>query len=887
MSHPEESSGLTSNLTAFPYLTPPDLASGQKKQQTSTNTSSNYPEGNDSLSHQSPRVNAETQEIEKEYPPRKKHRRRRAVLSCHTCRRKKIRCNRELPCDRCLSLGLEGQCKYDSSTNNENNFVPNSKTAFDGSETTVDEYQSQADPPESYANAFTGQDDGDLIGINPSCGPEECNMLYNAGTSTKAPVFKKKPNILIRLLHQDIGFEVFWRIKKRSSNLLNFRTIVSVTWSISKSELGLLQARVREAFGDCYVPHPDSKPKPNAKVIKNGLAKYGRPLGTLVSQEFDEFDTINESLKKIFPKHNVMSLHIKRFFEKLYPFYPIIDEKNFMSTVNKILRFDEYGNFKNLIVSNKIDLAQFIILLIMLRLSYLSVFTNNIPLNQSVLDSDSDDERAIIMKNPIVIDLMVISDQCLKEIWEYHHLTVLQALTMRHSYSIVAPEESKGAITDDLQVSVGLLVTTAYALKLDLDPDDTVEIYLNDKVNSIRRKLWYYIVNEDYMTNLTFNYVLMCKKKFTTKLPIVSKESSSISDLALEQNAINNLKNNYEIISSGNEIVKLLIRTQRHCQVNTVLGMLSELELLVAKRLGKVEDYINSERGNYTKIINFKTYFQVKSFIASIYQFFHLHFEQRGDIPLLFFFLKKVLSISSKEFDLIDDDFILNSHNYFDETFTMIVSPIVGQNMHALSLAYLGIAMRLKYTLHTINLNPHDDLISKTINELIQRNYSALTKKFSVSDVLSFRYFSSWRSKKGQIFGYSFLEKQPLPKIDLEFLVKVTFKYKLQNYQELIQILPEPTLSLDAYMNRVTILDLSTSSINECQSEAYWTQLCGVEYESEHLPKSLRKKPVSEVPLDVMNVQNLLDDPELLRNLNFFDLGEFSDFTGFANDYFG
>ncbi len=43
---------------------------------------------------------------------KKKQRRQRAVLSCNDCRRRKLKCDRELPCNRCISGDIADQCAY-------------------------------------------------------------------------------------------------------------------------------------------------------------------------------------------------------------------------------------------------------------------------------------------------------------------------------------------------------------------------------------------------------------------------------------------------------------------------------------------------------------------------------------------------------------------------------------------------------------------------------------------------------------------------------------------------------------------------------------------------------------------------------------------------------
>jgi hypothetical protein len=46
----------------------------------------------------------------------RKQRRQRAVLSCNDCRRRKLKCDRELPCNRCVKGNVADQCAYELET---------------------------------------------------------------------------------------------------------------------------------------------------------------------------------------------------------------------------------------------------------------------------------------------------------------------------------------------------------------------------------------------------------------------------------------------------------------------------------------------------------------------------------------------------------------------------------------------------------------------------------------------------------------------------------------------------------------------------------------------------------------------------------------------------
>lgn len=46
-------------------------------------------------------------------------RKQRAILSCNDCRRRKLKCDRELPCNRCIGGGYPERCAYNSTEQEE------------------------------------------------------------------------------------------------------------------------------------------------------------------------------------------------------------------------------------------------------------------------------------------------------------------------------------------------------------------------------------------------------------------------------------------------------------------------------------------------------------------------------------------------------------------------------------------------------------------------------------------------------------------------------------------------------------------------------------------------------------------------------------------------
>lgn len=95
----------------------------------------------------------------------KKQRRQRAVLSCNDCRRRKLKCDRELPCNRCKNGGIADTCAY----------KPEARTAADPQERPVKRQRQSVirqtssvveEEPQTYADIRKSLDRSDNADIS-------------------------------------------------------------------------------------------------------------------------------------------------------------------------------------------------------------------------------------------------------------------------------------------------------------------------------------------------------------------------------------------------------------------------------------------------------------------------------------------------------------------------------------------------------------------------------------------------------------------------------------------------------------------------------------------------------------------------------------------------
>lgn len=172
--------------------------------------------------------------------------------------------------------------------------------------------------------------------------------------------------------------------------------------------------------------------------FKSKIGRIG--LFTTEKDDLSDSDLIDEILS-VLPNKGIINLYVDRFFTYLYPFMPIVDQITFLTETNRILSDLERG--KLLIKDNK-DLAQVGVLLIMLRLSYVSLFTCNKEANLPLGDKETIE---YLLENSIDLNAVGCAQKCLNRIGILSDLRLgtLQLALMIRGYQMYGPEYVLGS----------------------------------------------------------------------------------------------------------------------------------------------------------------------------------------------------------------------------------------------------------------------------------------------------------------------------------------------------------------------------------------------------------------------------------------------------------
>lgn len=172
---------------------------------------------------------------------------------------------------------------------------------------------------------------------------------------------------------------------------------------------------VLKARTDLY----NKKSKLNENALPLGLTFYEGQAG----KELRLSDKIQlhliDKIQIILPTRKVIWKLIDRYFAWLYPFMPFIDEESLIRDISKILGPKSFEDTKiqQVKVERRLDLAHIGILLVVLRLSYLSLFCNKSSVNEERLNTTDPSQKLKISNSYYRTQLISIQLMLLNYVW--------------------------------------------------------------------------------------------------------------------------------------------------------------------------------------------------------------------------------------------------------------------------------------------------------------------------------------------------------------------------------------------------------------------------------------------------------------------------------------
>ncbi|KAI5959934.1 uncharacterized protein KGF55_005166 [Candida pseudojiufengensis] len=519
-----------------------------------------------------------------------------------------------------------------------------------------------------------------------------------------------------------------------------------------------------------------SQSKLNEKAMCLGLSFYKGGLDTEVE--------LVEKIRLVLPKQKVIWILFKRFFSHLYVAMPVIDQMILKSELEKLIGKENYQNNEvNVKITKKLDFANLGILLIILRFSYISLFSQDSSINEINFQTNDPSKQQIkfLLNNPINLDVINVAKLCLDQfnIMRGSNLTLLQLALLFRLYNYYAPEAGDGIDGGDAQIFNATLIQMAMSIGLHREPDkfknnDTSGN--DDRLDNLGRKIWYYLLIQDMNNSMangspcTINF-----NSFDTKPPFYRPGNENVLDIEIEKVACGcfpNFDNTYEPMS---ETFNTIFSIKNSINMIELTKRLNHMELHFKEKHNnltlKYGNSLNDENSNSTNIlmpstIKLKIYFTGNFFLVSIYLYLFNFYEKRKNLKLSFYYLKKMISIIIYDVMPFFVECINHKKNMFKSSIDLIATPSFLTAAHKSVIVLTSFYLRIKFWIcnlekkynHNTKLRSNDEQdnsyklhFQKLINleNLILKSIDIFRNGIAK---LSYRYYYAWRITKAQNF---------------------------------------------------------------------------------------------------------------------------------------
>ena len=814
--------------------------------------------------------------------------RNRVILNCLNCKRRKVKCDRQLPCLRCIKSGLT--CEYQQPEWNHNassdiapfkvqrlgGVSPNSNQTTNQSELQeLKERIRQLENKNNNSNNSYSIDNGNLplkrqtsmshatskeqinnykydpnnnatfIGINPYADISETINFYKDYNSIHVSSVTRKYNAgpfsWLALMKKDPALLQSWKKfrQQRSAHLQKLRQVSrngkeppsaiplpkfenneailnpeetnktnSLLPSVQDAEEDFRAKAIdRDGFNDVRLygniqRTSNLRSKITKKSEKNEteenstkiatMNKQGISLGlTIYEGTIDKELQLIEKISMVLPKQKVVWKLVNKFFAKVYPFMPIIDETEFKTEISKIVGPEEYDETDvELTVEKRLDFAYLGILLTILRLTYLSLFLNRNGVNEDNLNTTDPSEEAqelkYLLSNPINITVTDVAQECLEQFdfLRKTNFTVLQCTFLLRLYCMFAPEDGDGADVGDSQTYNAMLIQMAYSMGINREPTTNIshgqwDILTDDlKMNNVQRKIWFFLVICDLIQGYKFgNPLCIDKKYYDTALPFYKPGNENIQDVEMEKHVIGTFSYFERYYEKLVTILDSTLDIKKDIKLSELTSQLTDFEVFLANNYGSLKDFLipydsKVYKYSFVKTMKCKNYINMRMFLNTIFYHLFLYYEKQQNTEFAFFYLKKVLASHLGEFFPNIFYLINDNHVNFGEVADLILNPTVESMIHKVSQINFALIVRLNSSFFSMRNNPkHAEKMDSDAGyrKKFAKISQAALRLRKVSDFLlmamsklSRRYYYAWRVTKALSFILKYANREEL-----------------------------------------------------------------------------------------------------------------------------
>lgn len=590
----------------------------------------------------------------------------RKIIVCTACHRKKSKCDRGKPCSACIKSGIADSCVYDGK---DTRLV---KTSSGDGKVSADDLKALIDIVNGINKSLKRT--SSLVSNSPTLSQDmetfNIRRAVDTNKSGEYKVFHWRGSVpLITMAYADPASEL---IRKYVLQELRPQWQETSMYFEGLNYVGetmeTLMQRCQSYFGPKFITELSQRPTPSEVLkVQTALSSFGADIGlTFLEDSTWRTEPIIHQVQRFLPSFTCIQNIVKLFFHKKFLGSEFIIEEEFQTELKKLYIYDEVSEDMQFTISSKIHLATVAILLLIMRISYLSLKGPFATSDRG--DCDYNEEMSWFVNNSVPIDVAELLGKLLNRlnITTDMHIMVFQAFIFQFVYELSSPEDETYNDSTDPGISFARIVSLAKSLNLNQDViycQRWGESGSKSSISNYRRKVW---------IHLNSLAVFVCSL-FNNSLEI----HSSDSNLLLPQMEFDTKECDKGLITATIKAAPVIHQAQVICErtfpLNTfmptseLVESLKDLELMVENTLGNLEQYFRpaSEMEASVNLYNFQLLIKLKCLILCYHYSLYVYYETKGDMEFSSFYARKFITITYVDFCGLQKDLLPRCEKYF------------------------------------------------------------------------------------------------------------------------------------------------------------------------------------------------------------------------------
>lgn len=473
-----------------------------------------------------------------------------------------------------------------------------------------------------------------------------------------------------------------------------------------------------------------------------------------------------EQMRRMLPNRRVVWTLMRRFFQVLYPFCPVVDEYEFRNAITKVIGPESYEETPiSLNVVSRIDMIHLATLLVMVRFSFVLLFSNRKELNESILGSSDPVHQLLryLFMHPVDVNAIEISHSCMLHFMLPHSILVPLFLLgmILQAYRARAPEGRMGVDGRDSHHYSSFLVSMAYSLGFHRDPSNYPG-QLDPRKTMFIRKAWIFLCVCDVFQGYRFgNPTFTNTNFFDTKFPCLGDGNENLIDKELDR-AVTKILNISDALIEGpmREIVELSLNVRRPASLPYLTSLLNVLEKCTLAGFGSLPDYLRpletyNPAYSYGKLMKCLILLSLQIFYFTVLVHLLQYYEKQRNAPLYFYYVKKVHHLAVSEILAVAPTLVTKMDELFGDGVSIFMNPMLIDAIHRVAEVFIASMLRCNNYLYFCKKNPSHDLRMATdpdyhnhflkVCELVVLLQRFCRLCMVLESFMGNRYFFAWR----------------------------------------------------------------------------------------------------------------------------------------------